>query len=559
MPSEPENKMEDLLKSYAAKRRDDAGAPLALHPATRKLLQSAVARQHSPPAKANESWLRRLAGFWPRLAMATSLLVVLGFLAWGLSPPRDHEEFALAKEDKASPAPASFGRDLSVSTTPPSTPHPDAVALQMARGNGDRDEATLSDQQLGLALAPPLKESEREELDALASRRVALNRPTLAGEGLANAGKLEAPLSLPTPASSPAAPPQPSSGVRAVGESRSYAVANQPGAGPTPFKPTANGGTVDAPTLNYLFNGGPATNAFADGIAAGSALRTLPSGQLADRMAAKAEGLFESSVTLAKDGPVTTDALSIAGRSKVQDEGAREEARVAAAKPADAYFRQRLQTATTVSNAGTLRRLFVQATPASPARESKVAPATSQGVLGQFEVRQNGVTVQLIDSDGSVYAGTILAGIPPAPTGLGAIHLPAEPPATPGVLFKEKSLGQREDFDSRDQNGSQRIRFRVSGTSRHLGETVVVEGTLLLSSLPTPVAGDAPPQLQPAPRPSRALAPPSNRRPTPPASDPLSTRIASGENRIQRVTGRVRIGLTNELPLDALPAKNQGN
>lgn len=52
MPPEPDNKMDDLLKAYAKKRRDEAGAPMAMHPATRRLLQSEVAKLK--PASAAE-------------------------------------------------------------------------------------------------------------------------------------------------------------------------------------------------------------------------------------------------------------------------------------------------------------------------------------------------------------------------------------------------------------------------------------------------------------------------------------------------------------------------
>jgi len=44
---EPERNIEKLLRAFAKKRRDQAGAPLELHPATRRLLQSEAARQGS--------------------------------------------------------------------------------------------------------------------------------------------------------------------------------------------------------------------------------------------------------------------------------------------------------------------------------------------------------------------------------------------------------------------------------------------------------------------------------------------------------------------------------
>ena len=46
---EPERKIEKLLRAYAKKRRADAGDPLTLHPATRRLLQGEVARRKPKP------------------------------------------------------------------------------------------------------------------------------------------------------------------------------------------------------------------------------------------------------------------------------------------------------------------------------------------------------------------------------------------------------------------------------------------------------------------------------------------------------------------------------
>jgi len=45
MPSEPDNKMDQLLKAYAQKRREEGGDAFGLHPATRKLMHAEVARR----------------------------------------------------------------------------------------------------------------------------------------------------------------------------------------------------------------------------------------------------------------------------------------------------------------------------------------------------------------------------------------------------------------------------------------------------------------------------------------------------------------------------------
>ncbi|HYV26865.1 MAG TPA: hypothetical protein VFA77_04995 [Candidatus Eisenbacteria bacterium] len=84
MPLEPDNQIDKLLKAYAKKRRDRMGAPLDVPPATRKLLQDEVARTFPRRSSAAESWLASLKMFWPRVAFATSILLVLGVGSWSL-------------------------------------------------------------------------------------------------------------------------------------------------------------------------------------------------------------------------------------------------------------------------------------------------------------------------------------------------------------------------------------------------------------------------------------------------------------------------------------------
>ena len=50
---EPEREIEKLLRAYVRKRRADAGDPLKLHPATRRLLQGEAAR-HAPKPETEE-------------------------------------------------------------------------------------------------------------------------------------------------------------------------------------------------------------------------------------------------------------------------------------------------------------------------------------------------------------------------------------------------------------------------------------------------------------------------------------------------------------------------
>ena len=56
---EPERKIEKWLLAFAKKRRDQAGAGLELHPATRRLLQGEVRRQFGSPEPKSASFLQK--------------------------------------------------------------------------------------------------------------------------------------------------------------------------------------------------------------------------------------------------------------------------------------------------------------------------------------------------------------------------------------------------------------------------------------------------------------------------------------------------------------------
>src|SRR3954447_19699208 len=91
MSTEPERDIEKQLKTYARQRRKDAGADMELHPATRRLLQGEVARL-SPKTSENLNRTTLLSRFWPRLAFAGSIFILLGIGTWALL--QDHSSKA---------------------------------------------------------------------------------------------------------------------------------------------------------------------------------------------------------------------------------------------------------------------------------------------------------------------------------------------------------------------------------------------------------------------------------------------------------------------------------
>src|SRR5437660_881309 len=104
MPSEPERKIEKSLREYARKRRDDAGSPLEIHPATRHLLQGEVSHRFGRGQKLAPKLRLRISQLWPRYALG---LVIFASLAVALSifiPPRT-KEIALTRNDRQLAAP----------------------------------------------------------------------------------------------------------------------------------------------------------------------------------------------------------------------------------------------------------------------------------------------------------------------------------------------------------------------------------------------------------------------------------------------------------------------
>jgi len=104
MPNEPERDIEKRLKAYAEKRRQDAGEPLELHPATRRMLQGEVSRRKAKPAD-SESWLARaFALLRPRFAVGACVLAGLAIAAAMLLPVmnRAKHKGAFAQQDQLS-------------------------------------------------------------------------------------------------------------------------------------------------------------------------------------------------------------------------------------------------------------------------------------------------------------------------------------------------------------------------------------------------------------------------------------------------------------------------
>jgi hypothetical protein len=82
MAAEPEEKIEKLLHDYSRKRREDAGAPLEMHPATRRMLQGEVGRHFKDAHASARPWWKKLLLFGPKYAGALGMFAVLALGVW---------------------------------------------------------------------------------------------------------------------------------------------------------------------------------------------------------------------------------------------------------------------------------------------------------------------------------------------------------------------------------------------------------------------------------------------------------------------------------------------
>src|SRR5712692_1133074 len=200
MPDEPNRKMDELLKSYAKKRRADAGAPLELHPATRRLLQSEVARLRPGRAPDSSRWIHSLTRFWPIIGFSVSILAVLGLVSRSIIQRTPREARFAKAGDKPAGNRFASERDQAAQNAPALMPPPKGAAARgdesasvlqkmpaEARGvptfaaNGRADMDLEKQEKLGLAL------KEKTEARKLSEPRFDNQRGDLAGAPAAQA------------------------------------------------------------------------------------------------------------------------------------------------------------------------------------------------------------------------------------------------------------------------------------------------------------------------------------------------------------------------------------
>ena len=135
MPLEPNKRIDDLLKRFVKKRREEARADFELHPAMRRLLQGEVTRAF--PKSQTETKRPLFSALWPRLALAGAFTAMLLVTVMVLNKPQEAKlGFELSQNTKnvsetAAPAPAQRKMDDAVALSDASADKKGVSKLEM--------------------------------------------------------------------------------------------------------------------------------------------------------------------------------------------------------------------------------------------------------------------------------------------------------------------------------------------------------------------------------------------------------------------------------------------
>jgi len=522
MPPEGQNKAEEILQRYAKERRQ-RGGEFSLHPATRRLLQAEVAQVFRARRRERPAWLVWLGTWQGRFAMggACAAVLVTAFAFWMNSNRRPGLELASATTagagDRRLAGREQFGRPFSESES------------------------------LKAESAPPTKRTD--EVVMLADQDAAGARSLFLA-------------AQPAAAPQPAVPPVEQFGavasyysvVAPTNATDAYTLSLQPVAGtkngPVPALPeTATNalafGIQSAQTFNYSASGiagaAPivaAKSAENDFTKLGrdlAAVQNVPAPQMPARDALKREALAE---TLAMK---PADATLGAGAQAVQEKLVRDEP-AAVVPPASAPVLGPAESATFAGGALAESpqvlwrrsdaaeqpvRFYRAAAPRlalaeeSDSRAKQNAPAFR--VLDRFAVEQRTNTMRLVDSDGSIYEGTL----EPQATATSASPEPLD-----GLVREQRRTRTSLESAARPPAA---YTFRASGSNVTLRQRIEVTGRLSYDAAATNSAGTA--------LSTRQRVAPSAPRATPSRTPPATPTV---------IDGTVRVGAEGEQRFRAL-------
>jgi hypothetical protein len=440
MANEPERLIEKLLRACAKRRRDAApeGSDFELHPATRRLLQGEVARRFPRRESARSGaapWWK--AALWPRLVEACVLValiaVVICLLVPGLRAPKGDARLARNEErlesrlNKSSPAPVA-------------APAPAAVD-EAVRRQVDRERFAAKDEGAFQKEAPKV---------ALQSNRSSSDKDMMAQADAAAAVGQRAPATAfaqrelkqdIAPHSAPAAPAEPPTVAAATPAEKAPSVAGAPMPSATLQENEAMGlvqnGNKPVDALTNAFGGVSGSSS--------SGFVVANQGLTAAQRPSSSTSLFDSSAVSNRQA----DSL-LAGTASD------ESAQLMQNSTAD------LAKAMKQEEGFVGAQHFAQESSSAKAKaaESKAAPS----VLVSFQVQQLGRELRVIDSDGSVYTGSVQTA---------SIRTRAS-----DAIGQAGATARRFSSEPLPAPPTATRFFRVSGTNRSLNQPVVFSGDL---------------------------------------------------------------------------------
>ena len=514
MDNGTERPIEKALRAWAKKRREEAGAPPELHPATRRLLQAEVARQFGKRERQPRSLIELLAGLWPRVAWVCAIFAVLAVASWLVLPGlnRANNKASLASNDRR-----MLGGTPNDIDAPPAASSANGLASakrpveQHALAELESSQSTQSRESLDLGL------TQRKPATSHALT-LDWNPPTVA---VAPSGvprtKEEAKSALfdgsPAPAS--AAPTDETS-------TRRYGL--QPNTATSPEAPT-----LAAPTKQF---------------AVGGALKPPPIAgiqpPLAKRMPQQPGGAVttDAANSTATDG-LATPSTETAAKAEFAYKSAPAQAvptpaaRLASPKDTADYFTED-SNKTRAAGGPTIQR-FTQVGLRADADLDKLTAL--KGILASFRVEQSGQGMRVVDNDGSVYTGYLQPvealerlrwGDDQKSAAARALKA-QEPPSVEKPALTDGAKQARNTYF-----------FHVAGTNRSLKERVIFTGNLTALTNATLFL-----RMTNGPTGATFGLPTLPVEPTPLSTLPL---IKS------RISGRAVIGDRKEIEVNAVPA-----
>jgi len=432
MANEPERPIERLLRAAANKRRQDAGAPLELHPAERRLLQGEVARQFAKAEAEARPRLPLLVRLWPRLAWAAAILAFLTVAVALLlpGPGKTKPDMLLAGnqrmlEEQLARETASSRNAGSVVVSPPPREPMGQVFVEPKRVGATHLETPASAS--APRVQPQVLVKDGLEVKSLPQSAVPPASPAPASKYAEPSMQL---------AASAATPAQPQAKIGNDLFQNRYGLTSHPTA------------PADAPPAS--------APAYFAGTSAGG-IGATEADQRASRSlrAPSPGGVYKSLATAAS------------ADKRAPSRAASDEVAVAYAKAAVA------------ARAPRVVQRYLRATP-EPVTEAAFVEKDkkAQPVLGSFQVELLGRQLTITDSDGSVYSGLVQVAKPSKGLRLAKTEAPAGASAlrTVGGALEEKAT---TGFDW-DQLAPQSYSFRVAGTNRTLRKNVVFSGNLIV-------------------------------------------------------------------------------